>query len=107
MRAGPTGLWTTANCNAPESDQLCNRAGGAAVNLVARGAAVDYRKAYVRPRRFDRDQRFRIPRDGGQAVFLEALGVLAAIVVLSIAVGLTVGIPLAMALNDICASLKC
>ena len=68
---------------------------------------MEYRDALVRPKLSDRDARSRIPRDEGQAAFIEALGLLSAMAVLAAALGLAVGIPLAMALNDICASLKC
>jgi len=71
------------------------------------GGAVGYRNALVRPRLSDRDKRFRIPRDDGQAAFLEALGMFSVIAVLAVAIGLAVGVPLAMMLNDICTSLKC
>ena len=67
---------------------------------------MEYRKALKRPRATSRE-RFRIPRDDGQAAFLEALGMLAVIAVLAVTIGLAVGIPLAMALHDICASLTC
>lgn len=68
---------------------------------------MEYRDALVRPRHSERDDRFRLPHDDGQAAFLEALGMLSVIAVLAIVLGLVVGVPLAMALNDICASLNC
>jgi hypothetical protein len=68
---------------------------------------MEYRNALVRPRCSERDEQFRIPRDEGQAAFLEALGMLSVIAVLAVVLGLAVRVPLAMALNDICASLNC
>ena len=85
--------------------QACSRAQSIWLRKGAR--AVDYRNAYVRPGRFERDRRFRIPRDDGHARFLETVGLLIVVAVLAAAIGLMVGVPLAMALNDICASLKC
>ena len=72
-----------------------------------------YRKAFDRPKASDRpnglepDGRSRIPRNDGRAEFLETTILVAGVMILAIALGLLVGVPLAMMLNDICASLKC
>ena len=63
-----------------------------------------YRKALHRPRSSDR---FRIPRDDGRSQLLEAMAMLAVLTVLTIVLGLAVGVPLAVMLNDICTSIKC
>ena len=72
-----------------------------------------YRKAFDRPKASDRpkgpdaDGRSRFPRGDGRAEFLETTILVAGVMILAIALGLLVGVPLAMMLNDICASLKC
>ena len=68
---------------------------------------MENRQTHLGPRRSKRGERSRIPRDEGQPAFLEALGMIIVIAVLVVAIGLAVVVPLAMALSDICASLKC
>ena len=47
-----------------------------------------------------------IPRDEGEAVILEAVVLLAVVAVLAVALSLMVGLPLAMMLSEVCASLQ-
>lgn len=66
-----------------------------------------YRKAPHRPRTFERDGRFRIPRDDGRSQFLEAMSMLAVLAVLTAVLGFAVGVPFAVMLNDLCTSIRC
>jgi hypothetical protein len=68
---------------------------------------MEYRSALERPRLSDRKERFRIPRDEGQAAVREAIGLLSVTAGLAVVLGIGVGLPVAMMLNDICASLNC
>lgn len=72
-----------------------------------------YRKSFKRPkvagesRSFERKGRWAIPQDEGSARFLEAMILLSAVLLLAIAVGLTVGVPLALMFSDFCKSIQC
>lgn len=68
---------------------------------------MEYRRALERPRLSDRDERFHLPMDDGRAAVLEAIGLLSVTAGFAVMLGITVGLPLAMMLNDICASLNC
>lgn len=68
---------------------------------------MEYRSAIERPRPSYRNDRFRIARDDGQAVVREAIGLLSVTAGLAVVFGIAVGLPVAMTLNDVCASLKC
>jgi hypothetical protein len=46
-------------------------------------------------------------RNDGQARFLEAMILLSSVTVLAVAIGLAVGVPLALMLGDLCRSMAC
>jgi len=72
-----------------------------------------YRRAFDRPnasgrsRSSNRKGPTAIPRNDGRAGFLEAVLLLSAMVVLAVALGFAVGIPLMLMLSDVCNQLKC
>jgi hypothetical protein len=68
---------------------------------------VEYRSALERPRLSDRNDRFQFPQDEGKAAVREAIGLLSVTAGLAVVIGIGVGLPVAMMLNDICASLNC
>jgi hypothetical protein len=54
-----------------------------------------------------RNGRLAIPRDTGRSGHLETMIVLCTMVVLAVALGLAMGVPVAMMLHDICISIRC
>ena len=71
-----------------------------------------YRKALERPKGAGpaapvRDGRLVIPRDTSRGRQLETMIVLCTMAVLAVALGLAIGVPVAMMLHDICLSIGC
>jgi hypothetical protein len=54
-----------------------------------------------------REGRLVIPRETGRVGYLESMIVLGTMAILAVALGLAVGIPVAMMLRDICISIGC
>jgi len=66
-----------------------------------------YRKASGRVSAQAPKGRRGIPKDTGDGRSLESMIVLCTMVVLAVALGLAVGVPVAMMLHDICLSISC
>ena len=72
-----------------------------------------YRKAFKRHtvpnrrRTVEPDGRWGIPRNDGRARFLESMILLSSVAVLAVALGLAVGVPLALMLGDFCSHVVC
>jgi ABC-type phosphate/phosphonate transport system permease subunit len=69
--------------------------------------AYDRQKPSKRERAFDRNGRWGIPKDAGSARFLESMMLLSTMAVLAVALGLAVGVPLALMLSDFCSRTVC
>lgn len=69
-----------------------------------------YRNGVGRPRATGRPKgwgRFAIPRNDGRALYVESIALLAVLAILAVALGLALGIPLAVMVNDMCSSIAC
>jgi hypothetical protein len=69
--------------------------------------AFNRQKVPSRTRAVEPRPRSGIPRNDGRARFIESMILLSSVAVLAVAIGLAVGVPLALMLGDLCRRMAC